>query len=266
MIHCPTNELYGHAEIFRKYAGIEKAIPVNGRLQHGWQGVVVKDSLDRQGIKFFTWRKDVMGYNIDDQHITLDPKRTFVVGSPILYLPLDTGSKIERHGTLAIPIHSISEHRIVKESWKRYCEYLLYTYGVNTSILVHPRDVELGYDKIAKDCGLKAICCGKVFDRNCLLKLVSILRSFRRVAMNVIATATFYAIYLRTDVIIDRVKIDFEPPDVLSYMWDFDWMQKCYPDIMSGAYSRELALYELGYAHKKTPNEIRELMFDYACV
>lgn len=266
VIHCPTNEFYGHADIFRSYAGIEKKIPINGRLQHGWgpeAAVIAGDSLDRDGINFFVWtnKHAKYGYNIDRHDYPLDPKRTFVIGAPILYL--QWSNIYSSSGVLAIPSHSITTKKIPVETWTNYCRHILYTYGCKTDILAHPRDIENGYDKIIKEFGLGVKTCGKMSDPAYLRNQIAIIQSYNYVISNCIQTAVFHALLLGKYVLIDAgPETATEIVDVNPIVHDKKWIQKEFPELIKGTQDIEIAYRELG--EELSPLRIRELMFPHA--
>ena len=259
MIHCPTSEFYGHAEIFRQYAGINKKIPINGRLQHGWTpkklgGVIAGDSLDKQGIKFFTWTEMAYGYNHESTKVPIEQNRVFPVGAPILYLNTPRIPQ-NRFGVLAIPSHSIATTKIQIGVWEEWCKYILYYYGAKTDVLIHWRDVENGYDKLARDFGLGVKTCGRITEYDFLKRNVAILQSYNYIVSNCVQTSCFYADYLGTKVIFDGPPTPKDPPAG----YDDVVFEKEYV----GNFKINCAE-ELGLKFKRSPDELKNLMFNYA--
>ena len=259
MLSCPSNESYGHAEVYRDYANTYSNI--NGRIQHGWSAlgasVMVGDYLDKRGCKFFVWSDKwaKYGYTSMKDLVTMPKDRTFVVGAPILYVdvPKQTATK----STLAAPSHSLYDAAISVEAWKEYCAFVK-AYDNNASVLMHYRDIELGYDKAIKDMGLSVVTAGHVRSYDFLARLISIVSSYESVLSNCVQTICFYALWLNKYVKIAGPATPTSRSDATDAR-NLDWIKQNYPSLLKGTCDASLVDVELG--HKLSPDEIKRIMF-----
>lgn len=261
MITCPTNELYGHADVYRRYVGIGVDVLINGRLQHGWSvdkmGVMAGDSLHLRGGKFFVWSKKFSIYGRKFRTaVELPQDKVYVVGAPILYL--DRPSVVSK-GTLAIPSHSVRDRKVPEASWRKYCAAIR-DYDKTAAVLVHRRDIELGYHKVVEDYELTPITAGLDRSLSFIVNIVTILSSFEVIISNCIQTACFYALYLGKFVKIHGSETKKDPEDVGdNLVFDVDYISKHYPLLLKGTSDPQVATEELGTLSDK--NYLKKVMF-----
>jgi hypothetical protein len=266
MLSCPTNERYGHADVYRTYASLPVGACVNGRLQHGWSaeqaGITAGDKLHKLGCNFFVWSEEKSQYGRDheDNLHELPKEKTYVVGAPLLYMPIDHYDRLG--DTLAISKHSLRKNVVSKESWTKYLEFVR-SYDKSAYVLIHQRDVDLGYGKLIRDFGLMPITAGEPYSLDFIYNLVKIIGSFDHVIATNVQTACFYALYMCKFVKICGPKITSDIPAFCDrFVTDDEWTRKNYPQLLTGTFDFELGAKELGAKSKKSPSGLRRLMFN----
>ena len=260
MLSCPSNESYGHADAYRTYVGLNDWTPVDGRIQHGWSAIgaaPVGDRFDKQGIKFHIWsEKCKKGYYYADS-VNLPIDRTYIVGAPILYI--DPSNNIAGTGNLFVPSHSILDNKIAKEKWQAYVKFVKDS-SSNGTILMHQRDIDLGYDKIVKEAGLNVVTVGHVRSIDFLHNLSIIILLHEKLISNCIQTVCFYALYLGRYVLVDTsVKTDHSSD--VRQAFDRDWIRLNHPYFLKGTNDASLASPVLGT--KKPIDFIKSAMFPH---
>jgi hypothetical protein len=262
MLSCPSNESYGHADAYRCYVGLDDWTPVEGRLQHGWglRYNLASDYLSRIGCKYFIWSKVSMAPGIVPDGI-IDWSRICVVGAPILYIDSKAVDATPSFGTLAVPAHSIIDRKIPREKWEAYCRFVL-GYDPMSSILIHQRDVDLGYDKIAIEMGLNVLTAGHVRSIDFLHNLIRIIKSHNSIITNCVQTVCFYALHFGKYVKVCGPDTKTSPLDFGLDVFDHDWIRANYPQLLEGTSDKELAGPELG--QKRDKDYIKRVMFPHA--
>ena len=240
MLSCPKNNIYGHADVYRAYVDLPINVPINGRLQHGWSaeysGVVAGDELYKLGCNFFVWaeKNSIYGRDYDDNLYELPKDKTYIVGAPMIYMPIPKSEKLGE--TLAVSRHSLRKNIVSKESWTEYLKFVK-SYDTSSYVLIHQRDIDLGYNELVYDFDLKPITAGKTSSIDFIHNLIKIISSFDHIIAANVQTACFYALYMCKFVKICGPKITSNFPAFCdSFVTDAAWTKKHYPRLLEGAF------------------------------
>lgn len=256
--HCPTNELYGHAEILRRYCGVQTPTPIPGRLQHGWTTGYAEA---------LTWAGDRLAPDAplyvwsDRTWRALPPemqRRTHRIGAPWLYMGVPKEVHAATAGLLAVPSHSIRTARIIG-SWEEYADALEDLARrerlATVSVCLHAEDEAVAPVFCRR--GFRVFACGGVSDSQFLYWLRTALRAHEVVTTNRISTVAWYAARLGRRVVLGGPPMATTNPDESEQLTgDAAWVAREFPCIDAAT-----AKLELGADFMWTPSELRSLLW-----
>ena len=261
MHSCPTNNNYGHAEVYKSYVDVDVNMLIKGRLQHGWSaeyaGVVAEESFKGN---YYVWneKSGKFGRDFDGKINPLPTDRVFVVGSPILYY--EEGVKeVDYDDLLFISKHSLRAKLVSDKDWIRFIKYVKST-AADGTILISQRDLDLGRGKLIEDSGLYWECAGRPDLISFFPNLIEILSSFTSVIATNAQTALFYALYIGKWVMIDGPNMD--TGDYCErFVLDKSWTKEKFPELLKGTDDKNIADWELGLEFKKSKEDLKRIMF-----
>lgn len=198
------NELYGSAEVYRRYLGIaDRRLRIAGQLQHGWSAGISIADLTALG-RLYLW---------SDRGVAqvADPSRTTTIGAPFLYLPPhnDIPRSVPR-SVIAFPEHSTPGHPFVDQigTFVRYAEFLEEVRRDgdldHLTVCLQVNDYEdAAVTRIFRRRGIICTSAGAAFgDPTFLTNLRGLILAHDYATSNVVSTPLFYAGYLRKPVFV----------------------------------------------------------------
>ncbi|MDF5751405.1 hypothetical protein [Spongiactinospora sp. TRM90649] len=271
-----SNHWYGHSRIFARYCGIsrlqQRQVPrIRGFVQHGWNylhGFPPNDRWCTSGYPRFVW-SDVLAR----RGWSMGRRGHYVIGSPWAYLlamephMTDAGAAPAREGTIWYPFHGWEKHAV---------------HGDHARLVDEIRDVETGpvtvclywleyrnpeIRKWYEKAGFRVICHGERGSRwdqkgrDFLLRQLAELRSHRRVASNRLTSAILYGASVGCDIAVygDPMTLAEERPEYGGTARRMRLYPELHGPSVDPVAAREIATYELGFAHLTGPEELRAL-------
>ncbi len=263
------NDYYGHADLLRAYAGVQRPLPLPGRLQHGWApGPGLHSSNLSEPWTKFLWAQR----NLDQAR---DVAGVEAIGAPFLYLPPVKGPPPPAGSLLVFPFHGW-ERESVAGDFGRYADAIaeLEAQGY-TDVTVCLYWLE--YDDpalraIFEARGWRVVTNGhRDGNPEFLRRQRDLLLRHSAVTSNRVCTAAFYALASRRAFFLHGPTMGLSgtsDPDGA----EFDaWQRAEFPELVAlpSASERVLAeddprtrlgLRELGAAFVRTPDGLRERM------
>lgn len=256
------NDFYGHSGILRTYCGVSSGLPVHGQVQHGWtpprhHAVVGQDPEQDMAL---LWSSTA--FAPDQRHVQ-------VIGAPYLYLPeVPDPGPVKPGSLLAVPAHGISMHPI-QGSWADYADWLQRTASArgfsSTTVCLHPCDWGDETVAVFEERGIRAVTCRTALNHSYLHRMRAYIRQHAAVTTNRVGTPAFYALYENRALVLDGPLMGTDPPDRGEELTgDVGWTREHYPALFeNGPAAHELALHELGARYKRTPAELRSILFGW---
>jgi hypothetical protein len=195
------NHYYGHSAALALHAGLPSIRHINGLVQHGW-------TLDSPTLVHFadfarlprTARRLVWSHDARGWRPATDPFPTTPIGAPFLYLSaLTAGARVERSDQAVVfPVHDTRLVKIENDD-EAFARELAEREGPSI-ICLHPEDLDRP-EKLAvwTRFGHTVVSAGSRRDPRFLGRVLTLVRSSRRVISNLLSTAVMYAAAEGTD-------------------------------------------------------------------
>lgn len=240
---CATNEFYGHATILRRYCGImSDRMPVPGRLQHGWFLPSCAKEIPRgETGPFYAWGTCNLDVGV----------QVLPIGSPYLYLPeLPDPGAAEKDTLLAIPLHSIRQYR--RKGWAEYAAWLSSLKFARTVCCLGYVDYQ--HEPTRQEFlsrGIRVLTLGWTDNTSLLYQLRVLIRQYENVTANRVCSAILYAANENRRVFLGG-PVDLMPDEQTD---------QALADQLT--LDRLTVARELGSAHKRTPEGLRQLLWGW---
>lgn len=192
--HFGGNELYGHSNIIKEYAGLDREKPLPVLVPHGVYG---SETLVPVGEKRAGYPA-VFSYPAYRDAVYRHRMRMLVIpsASPFLYaLETVKSPAVTREGILFFPAHSIPGVEAVQD-WKdlaRRLSVMAQEHGP-VRVCVYWTDVLAGRHRVFADRGLPVLCAGHSHDPEFISRLITMLRRHRYAGSNAPGSHFFYAV------------------------------------------------------------------------
>lgn len=264
-----SNAHYGHRSILNAYASVADGTPIPGLLQHGWNydlGATLDDIRLPDPDPFFVWSDR----NLRQCRRAGIGHRVVPLGSPFLYMPSggeDPPLPVEKGALLVVPIHGWEQERVVHD-FEEYARQTAELAGDFAKIRVclywhEHKSPELRAPFERR--GFEVVTAGHR-DNNprFLFELRSILARHEYVCSNRLQTAAFYALHLGCKFFLHGPMMGLDGRfDHSGQLFDA-WQRREYPHLTWEGFRdtchRDVAEYELGQPHLRTPEALRELL------
>lgn len=262
-----SNGHYGHREILNAYAGVAAGTPLPGHLQHGWNydlGSSVEGVLLSAPNPFFLWSDR----NLRNCRKAGLAGHVTAVGAPFLYLPEPAPSPPPEPGSLLVmPFHGWEKERI-EQDFSEYAQAIREISGEFRKITVclYWFDNQFPeYRRPFEELGAEVLTIGPRDDNPRFLHdTVRLMSRCEYVTANRVQTAAFYALAL------GRKFFVYGPPVGLDKSLDRSgelfhaWQKQEFPQLFWESFGdrchRVTGEDELGLAHKRSPEALRELL------
>lgn len=262
----PFNAYYGHETILQEFCDVPYDLPVHGQIQHGWIPPGYPTIREHDPLL-------CVGHLWSELDIRENQPRFTIVGAPYLYL-LDAKSKSScvSAGLLAIPSHGIRLSPLLSP-WDEYAGWLAEESKRRNvepvTVCLSPFDYANGYEAFA----LRRIRVVSASPRGIsvpgfLYRIRSFIRQHAFVTTNRIGTPAFYAAYEGRGVTIEGPLMTTDPPDGGEELTgERNFLSEHFDGFLPGsidiAAQRRYAEQALGVRHKKTPSELRSLLWGW---
>ena len=269
---APSNRFYGFEDILKVYARCKfPSVQILGKLQHGWQPTCGIDG--EYGffpeVRFgkhpaFIWSQR----NLDDAKEAGIPWAT-PIGAPWIYLDHEAPSKpAYPNSLLCFPTHSIPDYQI-SSGWSAYADFIRNFAAENgfTSAVVCLFYLDYAKPEVREAItarGLSITTCGEP-GANFLRRIENLLRMFPAVTSEHVSTTAFYAQALGIPYVVAGPLFHSDPPDPdEGPTGDPKWLLENFPSFLElGPARPDIADKELGLEFKRSPDELRSLLFGW---
>lgn len=271
---CMANDWYDMRTILREYIGLEADIPINGKVQHGWQSGCGFDG--ERGFKPDIEKSKFPVYVWNNRNLEIARSEGFswaqAIGAPIIYrrdiLPASMPPAFNK--VLAVPYHSVPEYPIASD-WRKYARDLLAyaeTEGYSgATVCLHYFDFENDSTRNAlREEGLAVVTAGGPLTPKFMDRLELLVKEHAAVISDRICTAGLYAEYWNRPFSVIGTALIPNPPDPdYGLGADRDWIAKEMPIFLSkhaaNEESKKVALRELGYEFKQTRENLTQTLY-----
>lgn len=273
---CGSSALYGHEAILQRYVGgacvAGQPVPIRGKLQHGWQ---VGTGLDGElGFRLevtmlklpaFVWSSSNL---VLAREAGIDAK---AVGAPFLYLDDDPmGQPVCANQLLAMPTHSVPEYRIGESNWHGYGQRMLAIakeHGMQgVTVCLHPLDYTVGARAALEQTGCIVTQLAFPWEapQETLLRFRTMVLAHTAVTADRVCSAAFYTLLCRRPFFVSGPAIQTDPVDPdEGPSGDPVWIAAHFPTLRIDQIDRDMALHELGAENKRTPTELKQLIWGW---
>lgn len=258
-----ANHYYGHSGILRRYVGVTTPRPLIGPLQHGWNpgtGFTPRDLPRplRRVVPCFVWNSKNLAASKAAGY-----RRVWAIGAPFLYLerlmPPRPGGPTG--GTIAYPFHGWERQSVVG-SHDAYAQEILEREGQATVCLYwleyKNRSVRIRYESR----GHRVICHGHRGEDEFLKRQMDELRGHSRMVTNRVATALWYAAWLRLEVEVYGPRMTLRGEGTPNRVYGSQATR--WPALFRGSVSHEegrsLAAEELGAEWIREPEDLASMI------
>lgn len=262
------NAYYGHRAALAAYAGVSAALPIPGRLQHGWQpgpGHPLATFAD-PGLHLVWSSRNVEAAHaagVDD---------VVAIGAPWLYAYPEPAAG-QGEGVLAMPFHGWERAKVAGD-FERYADALLLLRergeGDVAVCMYWAEFDDPALRAIFERRGFRTVTAGRRDDNPAFLAtLRDLLAEHRLVTSNRIATATFYALASGRDFLLHGPVMGLAGSDDPDGSVFDRWQRASFPALCeqgrepgSAGLARRIAIgpAELGAPHVRSPAALRELL------
>jgi hypothetical protein len=271
---CGSNEWYGIRKILHEYIGLKTDIPLLGKLQQSWQPSMCTGIDGEQGYSAEVKNIDTPVYVWSSacfKNAREKGLRATAIGSPWLYLR-EEDERDAPIGLLAFPTHSFNQDFRAKIKWDIYAKELKDTekrYGFShTTICIHKEDWSDEVVNYLSGCGFKLATLGDPLSNTFLYRARSLIRSHAAVTSDRLCSSAFYSLYENVPFFISGTPILMEPEEPVVGLQTIDrqWIGYEFPGLLAydGKARKEYGDRELGAENKKTPSELREILYGWA--
>lgn len=260
----PLNAYYGHEAILQEFCDVPYDLPASGQIQHGWVP---------------PGYPTVQGHNPDfcvghlwtEADIREDQPHYTVIGSPYLYLS-DPCCVLVSAGLLAIPSHGIHPGPFPCGAWNDYAGWLAEEakrLETAATVCLYPSDYAGAYEAFASY-GIRIVSASPkgISVPGFLYRIRSFIRQHMFVTTNRIGSAAFYAAYEGKEVTINGPLMMTDPPDIgEELIGDKKFLCENFREFLPGSIDLAAQHYRarkiLGLRYKKTPGELRSLLWNW---
>jgi len=264
------NLFYGHTNIIREYTAYSSILPLPIGIQHGWLPLASKDDADVDSILPELW---VWSDRIKKEYDTLGLNKNIrVIGAPIIYIECEQNEGKEKKGTIAFPGHSSHCVDIIGD-YEKYAEQLA---GLSEefhpiTICLYYLDIAKGYSNVFERKGFKVVSNGDMLAKEFLYNFIDNVGKCKYATTNEISSACLYASYLGLKVFYYGLQFDYfnnsDPHHPNGYVYVYkealikELKEKwSFKNIGQYEQQREFAKKELGVEHKKSPEELKDIL------
>ncbi|MCS6711046.1 hypothetical protein JSY14_03065 [Brachybacterium sp. EF45031] len=255
------NHYYGHSAVLALYAAQRSVRHIDGLLQHGWTvaspvRVHFADfpTLPR-GARRLVWSHQARGWDPGEESAPTTP-----IGAPFLYLSALTASiPVEPLGTaVAFPVH---DTRLVKIAQDDVLARELAEREGPSIVCLHPEDLDSPVRlRTWQEQGHRVVSAGQRRDPLFLGRILRLVRGARSVVSNQLSTAVIYAAAEGTPTALHATGISIgalgtSTAERTQRLWPEFHAQDANVDLLRG-----IARAELGAAHLREPDELREIL------
>jgi hypothetical protein len=284
----PANYLYGHAKVFKNYAGLPDIYPIKVFYSHGalFDDLFLKHrnfSFDTRIPTFLAW-----GRNEEEMMLRCHPDiKVYVVGTPFIYADnLFSDEYVQKEkkrlgkNLLVFPAHSckaihidFSQHDFIKSISRFKCHF------DSIRVCIYWKDIHLNYHRIYTENGFEVVTAGNSMDCNFISRLKGLLSICDATITNGFGSHIGYSIDMNKPVLlIDIAKFnDVCLPAGLRNMINVNNMPQFYTsnkgkqiidklqsneDFKLSEEMRDLIEPYWGLREKKTKEELRQIFYE----
>ena len=266
-----NNEMYGHAELLRRYCGLKIPLPIQGYLQHGWSygpgmplGDIESGDLHRES-DFFLWnpRNKKICHDLGLHNVR-------VIGAPLVYLQAPPESSTGAPDSLLLfPGHTTENEPFAEDGATLFSRYLEELDPVirsfqSTTICLYWREFEdARVRRQAEDRGLAITTLGhRDQTPDFVARFRDLVLRYEYVCSNSFSTALFYSLFLgRKAFLHGQTFVNRLKAESVDSVTQYEEMKRLYPqlewDRFNDTSHQDIGAIEIGASFQQTSDELR---------